>query len=252
MLWLRSRFNAKLNALEKRLAEPPTLKSARVDLPPEVAALANTSGAQSEKPASCVQITQTGQMWMSPDAKPVKFTAQQTIATTPSGFIWRAIINPLRLIMVADYFVDGQGGLDVRLLGAVPLANEIGTVEANLGEILRYLAELPWNPDAILYNTELDWAVLDAQTIKVAFRAVGPRAEIIFKLNSDGLIETALAESRPYTNGKQKLDRPWHGRFWDYQRIDGRLMPLQGEVAWVLDGQDCIYWRGKVTSWTAR
>ena len=40
--------------------------------------------------------------------------------------------------------------------------------------------------------------------------------------------------------------RPWHGRFWDYQNTNGRLIPRQGEVAWTLNEGEFIYWRGRI------
>lgn len=42
---------------------------------------------------------------------------------------------------------------------------------------------------------------------------------------------------------------PWQGRFWDYAKIDGKLIPRQAEVAWDLDGQEFVYWRGRIRSW---
>ncbi len=41
---------------------------------------------------------------------------KQTIATTRAGFMWRARLSPLACLAVADYFIEGQGGLEVRLL----------------------------------------------------------------------------------------------------------------------------------------
>ncbi len=153
--------------------------------------------------------------------------------------------------MVADYLVGGHGGLDVRFMGAVPIAYEAGTADADLGEMLRYLAELPWNPDAILQNDTLEWSVVDLLTFKVATDIGVARAEITFTLGPDGLIDTARAASRPYNDGKMRHDLPWHGLFWDYHQVEGRMIPMQAEVAWVLDSQDYTYWRGKITAWAA-
>ena len=146
----------------------------------------------------------------------------------------------------------GTGGLEVMLLGAFPIARMIGGAAANQGEVLRYLAELPWCPDAILANRSLDWTVLDAKTIKVATGAGTARGEVTFELDEDGLIARASAPSRIYAeaNGRTS-ERPWRGRFWDYQRTRGRLMPMQGEVAWALDAGDFIYWRGRILDWRA-
>ena len=88
----------------------------------------------------------------------------------------------------------------------------IGGAAANQGEVLRYLAELPPCPDAILANRSLDWTVLDAKTIKVATGAGTARGEVTFELDEDGLIARDSAPSRIYAeaNGRTS-ERPWRG-----------------------------------------
>lgn len=133
--------------------------------------------------------------------------------------------------MVADYFVAGTGGLEVMLLGAFPIARMVGSADAAKGEALRYLAELPWSPDAILFNKSFDWTVLDAKTIKVATGVGAERGEVTFDLDENGLVVRAAAPSRFYAEkGGRVTAHPWHGRFWDYQPIAGRLMPRQGRL----------------------
>ena len=113
--------------------------------------------------------------------------------------------------------------------------------------MLRYLAELPVNPDAILFNHALEWVVAGPHTIKVAAGLAEDRAEIAFGLDDDGTIVTASAQSRTYdTTGKRY---PWHGRFWNYRRASGRLLPMQAEVGWMIDGEEFVYWRGTMESW---
>ena len=60
---------------------------------------------------------------------------------------------------------DSPAVANLRKAGA---SRMVGGANNNRGEALRYLAELPWNPDAILHNRSLGWAVLDAETIRVA------------------------------------------------------------------------------------
>jgi hypothetical protein len=38
----------------------------------------------------------------------------------------------------------------------------------------------------------------------------------------------------------------WAGRFWDHELRDGMRIPLQGEVAWHLNGDWRPYWRGRI------
>ena len=40
---------------------------------------------------------------------------------------------------------------------------------------------------------------------------------------------------------------PWHGRFWNYEGRGSMLVPLDGEVAWLLPEGAKPYWRGHIT-----
>lgn len=74
--------------------------------------------------------------WMS-------FTARQTISLTGCDFEWRAKTGPLLLVSVLDRLKDGEGSLEVKALGFVPIARVAGTPEVTRGQTMRYLAELP-------------------------------------------------------------------------------------------------------------
>lgn len=39
---------------------------------------------------------------------------------------------------------------------------------------------------------------------------------------------------------------PWQGRFWGYEIQEGMLVPLDGEVAWLLADGPKPYWRGRI------
>ena len=203
-------------------------------------------GADGAESALFVDLRQRGAMWFKPGGSPQRFTARQRIGTSSAGFVWRAAIGPMGAERVVDSFVTARGSLEARIFGVLAVAHEEGTAALDQGEALRYLAELPWNPDAILFDHALEWSVEAPQTIKVAMGDGPSRAEIVFGLDAGGLIETARAASRAFGADKRY---PWHGRFWDYQAVGGRSIPMQGEVAWSIDGADFVYWRGKLDSW---
>ena len=249
-LAMRQRFVAHLDGLEQELQRPGPTTGPRVDLPPEVVALAARMGARSDGGSRFAVFEQTGQMWPAPGGKPMNFTARQTVRVDAPEFLWRAITGLPAGMMIADYLVTGMGGLEVRLLGAFPVAHMVGGADAAQGEALRYLAELPLNPDAILANRALDWTVVDPRTIKVATGVGVARGEVTLELEEHGLVVRMSAPSRTYAEKDGRTARhPWRGRFWDYQSIGGRFIPLQGEVAWVLEAGDFVYWRGRILSW---
>jgi len=77
------------------------------------------------------------------------FKARQTVRVDSPELLWRATMGLPSGTMIADYLVAGTGDLEVRLLGTFPIAHMVGGDDAAQGEALRYLAELPLNPDAI-------------------------------------------------------------------------------------------------------
>jgi len=62
------------------------------------------------------------------------------------------------------------------------------------------------------------------------------------------LIETARAAVRGRTLGGRVVPTPWQGRFWNYERRGGMLVPLEGEVAWLPPEGPKPYWRGRITA----
>jgi hypothetical protein len=251
MLLRRRRFEARLGAIAARLSTLPPSAASGTSPPPEVRALATRLGAGRDKPPLFVELEQSGSMWRAPGRKAMGFTARQTIATHAPGFLWRAVMDPLRSVLVADWLEGGHGGLEAKLFGALPVATLAASPAIDQGEILRYLAELAWNPDAMLANAALAWTVVDARTIIVAAGNGAARGEVTFLLDETGLIASISAPSRVYAQGASSERRPWHGRFWDYRTIDGYLIPFQGEVGWTLDAGEFVYWRGALTSWRA-
>jgi len=102
-----------------------------------------------------VRVQQTGEMWKKPGARAMRFQATEEFAVERVAFSWRArfpIVGPLAMTVV-DEFADGAGQLRVSLLG-IPLQTLTGP-ETNVGEAMRYLAELGWAPQAIAANREL-------------------------------------------------------------------------------------------------
>jgi hypothetical protein len=248
----RQQFDAKLDGLERVLRDRgPSLLADHPALPAEVRAMAKRLGALEGAAPKTATMTQSGMMWQKPGGSPMHFTARQTNATANPDFIWRARFSPLDSMQIADYVVDGQGGLEGKLLGLVTMVDTVGTGDVLQGQLMRYLAELPWNPDAILSNKGLGWTVIDARTLKAAVMAGDVRAEVTFHLDADGRIESAGPDPRPRDEDGKPVLRPWHGRFWDYRDVEGRQIPFQGKVAWVIDGTDFVYWRGELSAWHA-
>jgi len=120
-----------------------------------------------------------GTMRLAPNGAEHAFSAAQTLEVRQIGFAWRArmpLAGPV-VAYVAEGLDRGEGYLTVKLFGLVPLARARAGDAAFRGEALRYLAELAWNPDAVLFNRELDWRVVDQDTLLVGAGGDAPRRD---------------------------------------------------------------------------
>jgi hypothetical protein len=221
-------------------------------LPTAVYDLALRLGANPGMKRTTVSLTQTGRMKPSSSARWMSFSAKQTIATRECAFEWRARAGPLGIVSVCDALKDGEGRLDVLALGIVPIARAEHSSALMRGELMRYLAELAWAPDAILLNTELRWREDGPDKLAVSAGAGETTAEVILSLDGEGRIVGAFAPDRPRSAGAPFLPTPWRGSFSDYRHHNGMWLPFAGEVGWEIDGVKEIYWQGRIEHWDAQ
>ncbi|MBV9050348.1 MAG: hypothetical protein JOY58_18915 [Solirubrobacterales bacterium] len=195
-----------------------------------------------------VRLTQTGEMFRRPGARPMRFTAVERFAVDRVAFAWEARfrIVPLVSLRVLDTYAHGNGMLKVRLLG-LPLQNQSGP-SMSLAEAYRYLAELPWMPQAMASNAELDWRLVDERAVDVMTVARDQRPTVRIEFDENGDIARCSARARPReVNGGSVLTR-WGGQLGEYRTLGGMRMPIRGEVFWDPPEGRFVYWRGEVTS----
>lgn len=224
----------------------------RTRLPAAVYDLAMRLGVKSTDPRSSVRLTQTGRMkrklgvesWMA-------FTAIQTIATRACEFDWRARAGPFGAVSANDALNNGEARFDIIALGFIPIARAEHSPALIRGELMRYLAEIAWAPDAILLNKALRWRE-DAPDRLAVSAGTGERAaKVILSLDSEGRIASAFAPDRPRSATFPVLPTPWRGRYSDYRLHGSTWLPFAGEVAWEIDAKQEAYWQGRIEDWEA-
>ena len=247
----RADFLGRITRLQRVLDDAPRPLAVRADLPSEVQALAQRLGASASGSARLVRLIQSGEMWLKPGEKPLSFKARQSNAVAEVGFLWQALFRTGGLSMrVIDFVVGSEGGLEGRLFGVLPIVRTASDDAAYRAEAMRYLAELMWNPDALLLNRQLDWRVIDKRTLSVAIGEGARRSEIRLILDEAGNPVRAEADDRPRAEGSVSKPCPWFARGGDYQTIGGRRIPTRGEAGWILDGVEFVYFRGRIESWS--
>jgi hypothetical protein len=186
-------------------------------------------------------MSERGERWLA-------FTSSQRVVLSRPGFDWDARIRllPGVAFCVHDAYVGGEGTLTARLFG-LPLVNLRGTPELARGELMRFLAEAAWYPTALLPSQGVQWTGVDDRCARATIADGDMHASLTFGFGADGLIESVRAEDRGRTVAGKVVPTPWEGRWTHYAERDGMLVPLEGEVAWILPDGRKPYWRGRVT-----
>ena len=187
-------------------------------------------------------MSETGEQW-----KP--FTSRQWISTKRPGFVWdgRITVAPGMPFRVHDAYVAGEGILHPAALGLVSVMNLRGTPEVARGEFMRYVAEAPLVPTALLPGAGVTWTGIDDTTAQVTVVDGLVSVTLQFRFTAEGLVDTVTAKARGRTVDGKVIDTPWQGRWWHYELRGGMRVPTEGEVAWLLPEGAEPYWRGRLT-----
>lgn len=219
-------------------------------LPRVVSDLALSLGADPGCAFDTVGFSQRGSMRISLKSRLwLPFTARQTMSVRSCAFVWNARFLPLGYMTVTDALEYGAGRLDVTALGMIPVARSKPSMALARGELIRYLAELPLAPDAILHNRDLDWREIDASTIAVTSGSGDAACEVVLGLGPDRRFISAFCADRAASTTPPFAPMAWRGCFSDYRKVNRRWIPSAAHVAWVIDGREERYWQGQIQNW---
>lgn len=150
-------------------------------------------------------------------------------------------------VMTASY-IAGKGLLQAALFGLYTMADVSGGGEIAKGEFMRFFAEAPWYPTALLPSQGVRWEAVDDRSANATIVDGPLTLTLLFRFNNAGLIESFRAEARGAMDGKEMAMIPWEGNWSNYQVRDGMTVPLTGEVAWIRAEGRQPYFIGTVTS----
>jgi hypothetical protein len=227
-------------------------------IPEIVRNFADKAGVPAANPPLSAFFHQLSEMRMNPGEPWMKLHSEEAMSVRKPGFVWYAEQKRSFFVImrVVDAFVEGRGTLNVRLLGSFPLVDMVGpgTDEA---ELMRYLAELPWVPDALMHNPDLRWHQIEPNVVEVETGAGDTLVKVQFHFDEAGDIVEMHADERGRAEGPEVVKRPWRAYYSDYRKIDGefagetgyRRVPTRAEVGWILDDGYFAYWRGQIATY---
>ena len=176
------------------------------------------------------------------------FTSIQHVSADPPGFVWDAKIrmSPLLTMRVRDSYLDGTGSMQACVAGVIPVVNAWGRTDLASGALHRYLAEAVWLPTSLLPRPGLSWEPIDDNTARATLTDSGVSVSLDFRFSDKGEIVSVYTPARYRDVNGKGVPTPWEGRHRGYERINGMMMPREGEVAWILPEGRLTYWQGRV------
>ncbi|MFO7718165.1 MAG: DUF6920 family protein [Thermodesulfobacteriota bacterium] len=196
-----------------------------------------------------VRLEQTGTMKVRPAQaqgwRP--FTAVQRVVTNRPGFDWdaRIALAPGIPIRVRDAYIAGEGMLKASLFGLLTVAHLQDKQELARDELMRFVAEAPLYPTALLPSQGVHW---EGAGPRQAWATIcdGPHTVgLLFAFTEQGVVASVRAPERGRTVGQERVPTPWVGYWREYRNQDGMLIPGAGEVGWQLQEGEALYWRGQ-------
>ena len=241
-----------VDTLRAAAAAPPTpvyRTKNGADLPPPVRRYLHHV-LQDEQPCiRTARLRQTGTFRSGDAASPWSdFTATQHVTTSPPGFVWEASIAmlPGLSVQVLDAYTNGHGLLQARLGGVVPVADPTPGPALDEGELLRYLAESPLYPTALLPGMGVTWTAVDDHSARATLTDNDTTVSLLFHVNDRNDVERVTGK-RPFLTDEGTYEtRPWRGTWRAYERRSGMRVPTEGEVAWIHPDGEASYWRAHV------
>lgn len=220
-------------------------------LPPPVQRYLRAALTDGQRRVRSMDMAQTGTMdFGERTPRWLPFHATERATTDRPGFVWDAAITmaPGVPVRVHDAYVAGEGRLHPAVFGLFSLADARDTGgELAQGELLRFLAEAPWYPTALLPGPNLRWEPVDERSARVTLRDGATAVTMTFHFGDDAMVDSMRAEARGRLVDGRSVPTVWEGRWTDYGVRDGMRVPLAGEVAWRLPEGLKPYWRGRVT-----
>lgn len=235
-----------------RLPSPARFDARELEgLPPSVQRYFRAVLTDGQPIISAASIEMTGTMNMSTDAEQWKpFTSRQRVVTRTPGFLWDAqvAVFPGLPAHVEDSYIAGHGRLIAKVAGLFTVADSQGKGEIARGEFMRYFAESPWYPTALLPSQGVRWDAVDAASANATIVDGPISLTLLFRFNEAGLIASVRAEARGASVGKDgvMVMLPWDCALSDYQPQGGMLIPMTGEAAWVRPQGRRVYFIGHV------
>lgn len=235
--------------LRAGVAQAPAAAPGRdASLPAPVARFLDRATPADGRAIAFARLEQEGEFLLRAPAGWAPFTATQFFRAEPPAFLWDARVRmaPFLQVRVRDSYVGGVGSMHGAVGGIVTVVRAEGTPEMASGSLYRFLAESAWIPTRLRPSPTLRWEPIDDTRALATLTDGETRVAVEFRFDVEGdIVGIHVPERAREVDGTYEL-APWTGHFRDHRDIGGVRIPTRGEVAWVVNGEETPYWKGRV------
>ncbi len=234
------RFNAKTSREKMELKANNTVIEQTIDeemaegLPAPVKRWLKNSGMMGKEKIHTVHLKQRGLMRLQPDQQQWTETeAEQFFTIEKPGFIWRVRTTMAGAPVIGrDLFSLGQGSMEIRLAGTIPVVNVSNHKKINESTMQRYLGEIVWFPSAAL-SPYIQWEEVDENTAKATMSYEGTTGSAVFYFNDQGDLLKFIAPR--YKDINDEVPTDWVATVMETHTVNGIRIPTRLEASWLLE-----------------
>jgi hypothetical protein len=199
-----------------------------------------------------IRTTQQGEIRMSPQARWLPFVAEEVTDTTRSNFCWEARLKTSKLFSptVTDAYEEGHGRLVIKVAGGMVPVRKVTGLDADKGEIQRYLSSIAFCPSILLNHSSIDCTAVAPLTLRIRDRKDPTGASVDICLSEEGQPISCHAD-RPHIFGKQAVITPWSATATDFLDWEGLRVATRLEVCWHFPEGPFTYYRSEITAFTS-
>ncbi len=233
-------FNLQVNQERKTILSENIMKEQMItedlikDLPIPVKRWLGYSGIIGRKQIDTVYLRQKGFMKLKPDQKDwMEAEAEQYFTINQPSFIWNVRTSMMGIPVVGrDLFKDGQGSMQIKLAGLLPVVNVADNSKINESTIQRYLGEIIWFPSAAL-SDYIKWKPIDNYSARATMSYGGSTGSAVFHFDSTGKLTKFVALR--YRDIEDINPTEWVATVKKHENTSGINIPTKLEISWNLE-----------------
>lgn len=196
---------------------------------------------------SYVKLKHTGEFRQAENQKWMPIEGEEYFTTERPGFIWIGKISLLPLVWITgiDKYLEEKGTFQIKILSIFTIADAPRGTELDESELMRWLAEAPLFPTALLPSSYLHWEPVNSDSAKAIIDYTGAKVEALFHFNKKGEIVQMNADRYRAVDNSFVREK-WVGHYSEYAPAKNMMIPWEIEVSWNTDVGNFTYAKFKI------